>query len=206
MHGWTHRPKSQGGTDPIPAASLPWAYLTQESEITVDAGAGYNLDESIIDWGGTDRFHSSSDADSYFSAFTDTNSKNGIQVLAPGAYLLRATSLIQGESPANLIPPAVHLVVRGCDPAGAFATAGVYYEQSLTPGWLAINYAGTEYVSPFDFGTYVGGTFVFTLTDPEPGSSEGCFTIALSSDGGAHEWYWSISVLTIVRLGSALPE
>ena len=86
-HGWTHRPKSEGGTDPIPiaaASDLSWALAGASQVAVADAGAFYSFT--------FDSLYSNSTTD-FESANVTTGRAAWIQINTPGYYEMQASIL-----------------------------------------------------------------------------------------------------------------
>lgn len=106
MHGWTHRPASQGGTDPIPASVIPYAYLRLSGQTSVTSTDSYNVDTVPGSLSSN-----TNDADT-FDLYTDINGKKGIHVLRSGVYHWHWSAQVQENNAGNTIPPRVELYLQ----------------------------------------------------------------------------------------------
>lgn len=96
-HGWTHRPKSEGGTDPIPGLSAGftplWATAQMFNKTIADAGDTYDL---LFD-----KLFSNS-ATAFEAANVGTGEYEYVQINEPGFYLywsqLYASSVLPDDS------------------------------------------------------------------------------------------------------------
>lgn len=106
-HGWTHAPKEEGGTDPIPGAGNTYSWARRrvyaQSNQSITDGSEVNV---------TMAHFATSDA-GVFEAY-DVGSADGITVLDNGLYLLTARLFW------NDWPGAHEMTINGIDP-GAFA-------------------------------------------------------------------------------------
>ena len=83
-HGWTHAPKSRGGTDPIPAPPMDWVWMRRTTDIT---GIAASTPTAIA-------AYDSSDVNG--SAFTADETNGIITVVEPGLYLAQGWALWSG--------------------------------------------------------------------------------------------------------------
>lgn len=86
-HAWTHRPKAQGGTDPLELTSeLPWARIERGYDLA-DQTIGNNTNVTI---NGYNHVYNMGAGESGLDAFTDSTGSNlGLRVDVPGVYLVK---------------------------------------------------------------------------------------------------------------------
>lgn len=112
-HAWTHRPKSEGGTDPIPGITdIPWIRRWLTSDETIQAGAN---DELIV-WDDTEN-----DYPDFFSTPSSTVitlEKNGLYEVV--AELVWTSSKTEGSV----------VTLNANSTPGFFWNKGMYDEQN----------------------------------------------------------------------------
>lgn len=194
MHGWTHRPASQGGTDPVPfSPTIPWVQRARTSTVDVAADTDAYIDwATYSDHGGTD----------YFADYTDGNGVKGIKILDTGLYVFTANVLVTENNGTDVIPPTLAtLIATGLDGTNNFGTSALVL--SATEGWMRNNPAGAYVApnfSPVSKSQRLGGTFIYPFTSSDL-SSYDTFTCRIVSKNSTAAWRYSVSLLTIARIG-----
>lgn len=99
-HGWTHAPKEQGGTDPIPAQTaatpeIPWARAYAR-------GADVGQTDQVIATATITRIATTDQLNDYPALFdVTTGSSTAIEIFADGYYIVRMavalTTMVNGE-------------------------------------------------------------------------------------------------------------
>lgn len=154
-HGWTHRPKAQGGTDPIPVAgAITWAKTIGAGNMP-DAGTTYPFEWLML---------STNDTAGYeMNDITAGTSFNWIQINEPGYYIYELRAVQIGSVFSNAQPLFLEgsFLLAG-NPAsirvnmGQPDFSGVYFTQA--DQLLAGNQANA--------GLYTRGTFNYNPASP----------------------------------------
>ena len=144
-HGWTHRPKAQGGTDPIPASEdaggtppdIVWAYAINETTPTSVPDDESTYTDIVFPTGDMDKAGG--------QTYLDTDEANFIHIIDSGMYLVTVNSTWpSGGGGAGYIQ--VGLRMRSSPGAGGTAV-----------------YSPVQPVDVFDFPRYIGMARLYSV-------------------------------------------
>lgn len=215
-HGWTHRPASQGGTDPVPIA-LPGPVALQYliTTTTIDGSASPDSYNTLawIDWS-TQAVSPSYDSAAYFEVVSDVGDGNpGMRILQPGVYRIWLSTELNAPSD-GYIPPYVHIrpgrdlgdlngefntfVPIGCGGQLQHRHNGLFSVKitddglpSDTSGWS--NTPNIVIGAQFDYVIEESGYFPTTVS------------AQIRSSRGEYEWGYSSTFMTLFRIGDISP-
>lgn len=196
-HGWTHRPASQGGTDPVPfTPQLPYARVARggaQVAVTTDT-------DSLLDWSS---FLNQGGADYFDTAFTDGAGVEGIQILQPGVYSFMAYTRATENNAGNVLPPTLcYHITTALDGVQDFGTD--WFAVGPHEGWLK-HYPAGAYTPPTksafsSANIQLGGSFTVPITSSDLAFRD-AFTCRIFSEGSTGAWKYGTSFLFIIRLG-----
>lgn len=206
FHGWTHRSKAQGGTDPIEMPG-PVLFAGRGTGAATTVTTPWTLE--VIPT--MSAFMETNDSgNTVFEEIQDSNGVNGVRIIQEGLYLITAFMAVTFAGGATRLMPKflkaeVGIRSSGTSPFGwstaIVAGTNVWADNPFLPDdsdltHLSSNEAYQLYVREF-----------FPLLDLNSGPSNvplDCF-LRLSSWGGVEDWKYS-GAFAIYRMSDALPK
>lgn len=207
FHAWTHRPKAQGGTDPIEAAASPILFAGRSTSSGTTVTTPWEL-EAIPTMSAN---MGTNDADNtVFEEIQDSNGVNGVRVIQEGLYLFTASLgvVFPGPGATRLLPKFLRVDIgirsSGSSAFGwsnsAFSNKVVWSDNPYLPEESDLG----ELSSAEGYTLYLREVFSLRDLGSGPQNVPSDYFMRLLSWGGVEDWQYTSS-FWIYRMSDALP-
>lgn len=191
-HAWRHRPKAEGGTDPLAVSSaiVPLASKSRVWAHTVGTGTGFDIDD-LADFNGN--YITNDPDETYFSDFSDSTlgySREGIEIHHQGVYLFDWGTLLSFGSTGGPLNVKVYPNRTTGDLSDALSSFRLGWNTTYEYLTTSAAYGATQTL-------HLGGCATYLMGDATPTR----FPLRIESSGGTADWVISTIGYKVSRLG-----